>query len=217
MNLYRRRAVSPIIATLLLIAIAVAAGVLVYVYVNSLSGGLTSSNGNQVSQQMQLQSYTFNSITGRGTGQFVEAFMENVGGSSVSISAVYFDGNALTEWYVSGGNYGQYNMLPNSAQNCFMAIPTTVNPATVITTQSDAGSPATCTAAPTSQACTVPNECINLGAASTAETLTVGTQSSVQLVIGLNTAQTAGTTHSIKVLTTSGGVSVFTVVSGRTG
>jgi flagellin-like protein len=216
MKFSRKRAVSPIIATLLLIAIAVAAGVLVYVYVNSLSGGLTSSNGNQVTQQMQLQSYSFNAITARGTGQFVEAFLENVGGSSVSISAIYFDGNALTEWYVTAGNYGQYNMLPNSAQNCFMAIPTTVNPATVITTQSDSGSPSSCTAVPSSQACTVPNECVNVGG-STAETLTVATQASVQLVIGLNTAQTAGTTHSIKVLTTSGGVSVFSVVSGRTG
>ena len=50
---FSRRAVSPIIATLLLIAIAVAAGVLVYVYVNSLSGNLTSSNGNQVTHQSQ--------------------------------------------------------------------------------------------------------------------------------------------------------------------
>jgi flagellin-like protein len=216
MKFSRRRAVSPIIATLLLIAIAVAAGVLVYVYVNSLSGGLTSSNGNQVTQQMQLQSYSFNSITGRGTGQFVDAFMENVGGSSVSISAIYFDGNALTEWYVTGGNYGQYNMLPNTVQNCFMAIPTTINPATVVSTQSDSGSPSSCTAVPSSQACTAPNVCVNL-VSTPAETLTIATQGSVQLVIGLNTAQTAGTTHSIKVLTTSGGVSVFSVVSGRTG
>jgi hypothetical protein len=54
-------------------------------------------------------------------------------------------------------------------------------------------------------------------AGSTAETLTLATQTSVQLVIGLNTAQTAGTTHTIKVLTTSGGVSVFSVVTGRSG
>jgi len=216
MKFSRSRAVSPIIATLLLIAIAVAAGVLVYVYVNSLSGNLTSSNGNQVTQQMQLHSYSFNAITGRGTGQFVEAFLENVGGASVSISAIYFDGSALTEWYVTGGNYGQYNMLPNSAQNCFMAIPTTVNPATVVSTQSDSGSPSSCTAVPSSQACTAPNVCLNL-AGSTAETLTLATQTSVQLVIGLNTAQTAGTTHTIKVLTTSGGVSVFSVVTGRSG
>jgi flagellin-like protein len=201
MNFSRRRAVSPIIATLLLIAIAVAAGVLVYVYVNSLSGNLTSSNGQQVTQQMQLHSYSF---------------LENVGGASVSISAIYFDGTALTEWYVTGGNYGQYNMLPNSAQNCFMAIPTTVNPATVISTQSDSGSPSSCTAVPSSQACTAPNVCLNLAGA-TAETLTLATQSSVQLVIGLNTAQTAGTTHTVKVLTTSGGVSVFSVVTGRSG
>lgn len=41
MNFQRRRGVSVIIATLLLIAIAVAAGIIVYVFVNGLAGNLT--------------------------------------------------------------------------------------------------------------------------------------------------------------------------------
>ena len=59
MKVTARRAVDPIIATLLLIAIAVAAGIIVYVYVNSLAGGLTQSGGQQVSKQLSMDSYAF--------------------------------------------------------------------------------------------------------------------------------------------------------------
>ncbi len=45
MQITARKAVSPIIATLLLIAIAVAAGIIVYVYVNSLCGNVTGGGG----------------------------------------------------------------------------------------------------------------------------------------------------------------------------
>ncbi len=113
MKFSRRRAVSPIIASLLLIAIAVAAGIIVYVYVNSLAGNLTSSGGNQVSQQIQLQAYSFNTA-GSGTGQFIDLNIENVGSSAVSISQVYVDGTALTEWGTgTTGTYGKYFDIPN--------------------------------------------------------------------------------------------------------
>ncbi len=59
MHVTVRKAVSPIIATLLLIAIAVAAGIIVYVYVNSLAGGLTSGGGQQVSEQLSLDAYNY--------------------------------------------------------------------------------------------------------------------------------------------------------------
>ncbi|MDA4115537.1 MAG: hypothetical protein OK442_03145 [Thaumarchaeota archaeon] len=83
-----RKAVSPIIATLLLIAIAVAAGIIVYVFVNSLSGNLTQQGGQQVADQISMDAYTYPSA---GTAPVM--VLRNVGSSSITISAIYFDGN----------------------------------------------------------------------------------------------------------------------------
>ena len=44
----KRSAVSPVIATLLLIAIAVAAAIIVYAFVTGLIGGLSSSSGSNL-------------------------------------------------------------------------------------------------------------------------------------------------------------------------
>jgi len=87
MQFRRRRAVSPIIATLLLIAIAVAAGIIVYVFVNSISGNLTQQGGQQVSDQVSMDAYTFSTLTNP------VMVLRNVGSSSVTIASVYFDGN----------------------------------------------------------------------------------------------------------------------------
>src|SRR5271169_2267586 len=108
MDFTTRKAVSPIIASLLLIAIAVAAGIIVYVYVNSLAGNLTGSGGSQLAQQVQLQAYSFTSVSGTGPSSanwVIDASMENVGSSSVTISAIYYDGTALTEWFTTTASY----------------------------------------------------------------------------------------------------------------
>ena len=85
-----RRAVSPVIATLLLIAIAVAAGIIVYVYVTSLAGGLTSGGGQQVSDQVALDAYNYGTIA---TGAVMT--IRDVGSGSVTISAIFFDGTLV--------------------------------------------------------------------------------------------------------------------------
>ncbi len=82
-----RHAVSPVIATLLLIAVAVAGGIIVYVYVNSLSGGLTSGGGQQVSEQLSLDAYNYQTIASG-----VTITVRDSGSSSVTISSVFFDG-----------------------------------------------------------------------------------------------------------------------------
>ncbi|MDG6982853.1 MAG: hypothetical protein JRM74_05290 [Nitrososphaerota archaeon] len=88
----KRKAVSPIIATLLLIAIAVAAGIVVYVFVNQLSGNLTKSGGNQVTEQVSLDAYSFvTSPNGIAT-----LYLRNTGSGSVTINAVYFNGTAIS-------------------------------------------------------------------------------------------------------------------------
>ncbi len=83
-----RRAISPIIATLLLIAIAVAAGIIVYVFTSSLSGNLTQGGGQQVSEQISMDAYTYPSA-----GTTPVLVLRNVGSSSLTFNQVYFDGN----------------------------------------------------------------------------------------------------------------------------
>jgi|HubBroStandDraft_1064217.scaffolds.fasta_scaffold390113_1 archaeal type IV pilus assembly protein PilA len=88
MRVTARKAVSPIIATLLLIAIAVAASIIVYVFVNSLSGNLTQQGGQQVADQVSMDAYTYPAA---GTAPVM--VLRNVGSASITISAIYFDGN----------------------------------------------------------------------------------------------------------------------------
>jgi archaeal type IV pilus assembly protein PilA len=87
MRFTARKGVSPIIATLLLIAIAVAAGIIVYVFVNSISGNLTAQGGQQVSDQVSMDAYTYSTLTSP------ILVLRNVGSSSLTISQIYFDGN----------------------------------------------------------------------------------------------------------------------------
>ena len=159
-----RKGVSPIIATLLLIAIAVAAGIIVYVFTSSLSGNLTQQGGQQVAEQISMDAYTFPSA---GTAPvFV---LRNVGSASVSVNQIYFDG--------------------------------TLCQATTIlcsyTTITTAGG---CT---TAVANTVPVVCAT------------GTYTSITLA--LSSAQSAGTSHLIRCVTSDGGTFTFSIIAGRSG
>lgn len=164
MQFTRRRAVSPIIATLLLIAIAVAAGIIVYVFVNSISGNLTQQGGQQVSEQVSMDAYTFPSA---GTAPvFV---LRNVGSTTVSMNQIYFDGTLCQA-------------------TTFLCSFTT------ITTTGG------CT---TAVANTVPVVC--------------GTGTYASITLALSTAQTAGSSHLIRVVTADGGTFTFSIIAGRSG
>jgi flagellin-like protein len=82
-----KRAVSPVIATLLMIAIAVAASIIVYVWSIGLLGGLMSSGGGaQTSEQLILEAYDGDKgLTVR-----------NVGTRSITLVALYVDGKPDT-------------------------------------------------------------------------------------------------------------------------
>lgn len=157
-----RKAVSPIIATLLLIAIAVAAGIIVYVYVNSLAGGLTQGGGQQVSDQLQMDAYVY--ISG-GSGSLTIT-IRDVGSSTVQVSSIFFDGTLA----------GTINSVAGS----------------------------TCSPTATSSP---------YGTCAPGQTLTM---KMTTIPAGVQTAA-SGTSHTIKILTATGGTSTFTVIAGRTG
>ncbi len=163
MQFARRKAVSPIIATLLLIAIAVAAGIIVYVFVNSISGNLTQQGGQQLADQVSMDAYSY-------SGANPTLVLRNVGSATIVISQVYVDGNLCQ------------------------------------------GSGVTCTAAPTfNNAGTGGGTCTAPGATVTCAS---GQYSATLLTIS---AQTAGTSHIVRVETQDGGTFTFTIIAGRSG
>ena len=74
------RAISPIISTLLLIAIAVVAALVTYAWVMGYIGFQTSKAGNAI----QIQSITFSGTPGT-SGAVSEVYVQNVGSSAISI------------------------------------------------------------------------------------------------------------------------------------
>ena len=85
-----KKAVSPVIATLLMIAVAVAASVIVYVWSAGLLGTLMGGGGAQVKEQVILEAYAW---TASGD---LDLFLRNVGAADVKIVAIYVGGTPNT-------------------------------------------------------------------------------------------------------------------------
>ncbi|MDG6978143.1 MAG: hypothetical protein JRN58_03585 [Nitrososphaerota archaeon] len=190
MKFQSRRAISPIIATLLLIAITVAAGIIVYVFVNSTAGSLTQGGGQQTTERLQLQGYNFNV----GSTQVLELFLINSGASSTTVSTVYFDGT----------------LVPIAATNP----PTSTAPASFASAYVYSASTSSCVV--TISASTF--YCATTPGASPQTSYQVGQTG--EIVIGVNVATnplTAGTSHLIKVVSSTGATFVFSVNVGRSG
>jgi len=81
-----KKAVSPVIATLLMIAVAVAASVIVYVWSAGLLGTLMGGGGAQVKEQIILEAYEWPT-----TGN-LKLYLRNVGASAVTVVAIYVGG-----------------------------------------------------------------------------------------------------------------------------
>jgi hypothetical protein len=98
MKFQKKRGVSVVVATLLMIAITVSAGIIVYVFVGGLAGNLTRSGGQSVTEKLNIQSFNFAISPGTcGCAQDVlEMYLLNPGPAATVITAVYFDGVLLT-------------------------------------------------------------------------------------------------------------------------
>jgi len=86
-----KKAVSPVIATLLMIAVAVAASVIVYVWSAGLLGTLMGGGGAQVKEQLIMEAYDW-----AAAGTTLTLYLRNVGSSSLNITAVYVGGDPAT-------------------------------------------------------------------------------------------------------------------------
>ncbi len=83
-----QRAVSPVIATLLMIAVAVAASIIVYVWSIGLLGSLMGGGGSQTREQLILEAYSW-------TGASLAFTVRNVGSATVTVASIYLGGSSL--------------------------------------------------------------------------------------------------------------------------
>jgi len=79
-----RKAISPVIATLLLILVAVASGLVLYSYVMGYLGSMTKG-GSSMQGLLSLDSSTADTSS-------ITAYVRNVGSVSVNITSAYLDG-----------------------------------------------------------------------------------------------------------------------------
>jgi flagellin-like protein len=83
---YNKRAVSAIIAALLLIAITVAAAIMVYVFSIGLLGSLQSGGGQQTKEQLIMEAYDWNPSTS------LALTVRNVGPATITFADVFING-----------------------------------------------------------------------------------------------------------------------------
>ena len=203
MKFQRRRGVSVIIATLLLIAIAVAASIIVYVFVNSIAGGLTAGGGQQTTERLQMQGYNF-AVAGGScacSGSLLQVFILNSGSGTSTVSTVYFDGAlvplvAATQTNTALPGAGVIDAFYTSQGSLLQDFTTTCS-----TTAGAAN-----------------NYCSTVaGGATNGLGQLYNAAATGQIFFVFGTAPTAGTAHTVKVVTTTGATFVYSVSAGRSG
>jgi len=114
-----RKAVSPVIATLLMIAIAVAAAILVYVWSMGLVGTLQGTGGQQMREQLIMEAYD-------ATGATWTLYLRNVGPTSANVTAIYVEGK-------SAATLSTLIIKPGGATSVTVTPPITVTPGAAYT------------------------------------------------------------------------------------
>lgn len=94
-----REGVSPVIATLLMIAIAVAAAIITYVWAVGLIGGLQGGGGEQTAEQLEILAYDWTvdhsaNATAQPGGK---VFIKNTGSKALNITELFIGGKMYTK------------------------------------------------------------------------------------------------------------------------
>lgn len=103
----RRKALSPVIAVLLMVAIAVAAAIITYVWSMGLLGGLMGTGGSQTKEQLVLEAFDWKTAT-------LKAVLRNVGSADVTVASIYVEGAncAVGTQVISIGSTFAYSFTP---------------------------------------------------------------------------------------------------------
>jgi len=111
----KRRGVSPVIATLLLIVIAVAAAVLTYIWVTGYMGTLQSQAGaQQVQERIKIEAID---ITNN------KVYIRNIGETKVTIAAVYLI-NSTTGSIIASNTTTATDISPGDLQSVGLTLDT---------------------------------------------------------------------------------------------
>ena len=100
-----RKAISPIIATVLLILIAIATGVIIYVFATGWVGGRLVSSGPQAVLTVEVASNTSIKNSSNKYVKVFQLYVRNDGGSNVNITRAYIiapNGTAVQENLLDG-------------------------------------------------------------------------------------------------------------------
>jgi FlaG/FlaF family flagellin (archaellin) len=117
---YSKKAVSQVIAALLLIAISVAAAVLVYVFSIGLLGSLQSTGGQQAKQQLIMEAYNWITPTS------LVLTVRNVGPAGVQVADIFINGVSQGTFVLGGsftssalgvGSMGTITITPGGTYN----------------------------------------------------------------------------------------------------
>jgi len=81
---FSEKAVSPVIATLLLILIAVAAAVLVYVWVTGYASSVTGTGAPELQERIKVEAVSYKSDTGD-----LVVYVRNIGDTTATITNIY--------------------------------------------------------------------------------------------------------------------------------
>ena len=119
-----RSAISPIIATLLLILIAIAAGVIVYAYVIGFVGNSTNNSGNTTSI-FNIENFCVSASTSC-SGKAYSVSLRNVGSTTIAASStitLYFTDTTAQTVGVDSANcvVGGSGLAPGNALTCTAA------------------------------------------------------------------------------------------------
>ena len=116
---FNNRAVSNIIAALLLIAIAVAAAVLLYVFSIGLLGSLGSSGGQQTKEQVIMEAYSWPSGC---TGPIVLT-LRNVGPATVDLGTAAGHADFFVNGLLASGSGGATSVAPGASTTVTLPVP----------------------------------------------------------------------------------------------
>ena len=85
-----RRAISPVIATLLLILIAVAASILVYVWVTGYTSSVTGAEATQLQERIKIDAVSAKQVNNTGNYyDVISVFVRNIGEVRANVSSIY--------------------------------------------------------------------------------------------------------------------------------
>lgn len=137
----KRKAISPIIATLILIVIAVVAGIMLYGFVTGYMSKVTSSTGTFSGSQLALQAASISPYN--TTAYTVSAVVTNTGSTNVTVTAInvlYVSNNSL----IGSNSTVSYTVKPGSTKQISgiispISIPNSGTPVVVQVTTSGGG------------------------------------------------------------------------------